>query len=186
MTTETAPAARRIWNPVQQDGATFLETAAESGGVHSLLEIDVAPGGGNELHRHLTYAEHFEVVSGRLTLQVGDATLLLGPGEQATAPIASAHCFRNETGRDGRSASRSSRAIAGWRRRCRSATASPRTGTAVPTARRATRCTSRCSSAWSDIGCAARSGGPPAPRPARARRAPPRLDRELRERYVRI
>ena len=90
-------ATRRIWNPVQQDGATFLETTAESGGTRTLIEIDVAPGGGNEPHRHLTYAEHFEVVGGRLTVQVGDATLELGPGERATAPIGSPHCFRNAT-----------------------------------------------------------------------------------------
>ena len=94
-TSDVRDAARRIWNPVQQDGATFLETTAESGGVHTLLEIDVAPGGGNEPHRHMTYAEHFEVVSGRLTVQVGDTTLELGPGERATAPIGTRHCFRN-------------------------------------------------------------------------------------------
>jgi mannose-6-phosphate isomerase-like protein (cupin superfamily) len=99
ITVAAAPeaAARRIYSPVQKDGAVFLETAAESGGARTVLEIDVAPGGGNRPHRHLTLDEHFEVLRGTLTLRVGDAKLRIGPGERATAPIGASHCFTNDT-----------------------------------------------------------------------------------------
>ena len=40
---------RRIYNPIQKDYATFLETSEESGGEHTLIEIEVAPGGGRRL-----------------------------------------------------------------------------------------------------------------------------------------
>ena len=82
-----------IHNPVQRDTVTFLETAGE----RTCLEIDLAPGGGNPLHRHLTYAEHFEAVEGTLTVQVGRRKLRLAPGETATVPPGCRHRFANET-----------------------------------------------------------------------------------------
>ena len=83
-----------IHNPVQRDTVTFLETAGE----RSYLEIDLAPRGGNPLHRHLTYAEHFECVEGTLTVQLGRRILRLAPGETATVPAGARHRFSNETG----------------------------------------------------------------------------------------
>jgi mannose-6-phosphate isomerase-like protein (cupin superfamily) len=88
---------RRIYSPLQRDAASFLETAAESGGRRSLLEIELAVGGGNAPHRHLSYDERFEVVSGTLTVLLGDREVRLAPGESATAPIGAVHCFRNDT-----------------------------------------------------------------------------------------
>jgi mannose-6-phosphate isomerase-like protein (cupin superfamily) len=85
-----------IHNPVQKDSVTFLETAGESD--RTLLEVDLAPGGGNRLHRHLTYTERFEVLEGTLTVQIGRQKLRLAPGETATAPVKSRHAFSNETG----------------------------------------------------------------------------------------
>ncbi len=99
--TITAPAVaapRAIHNPVQQDTAIFHETVAETGGTRTLLEIHVAPGGGNEPHVHLTYAERFEVLEGTLAVRAGDAWVRLGPGETVTAHARTVHCFRNETG----------------------------------------------------------------------------------------
>ena len=43
---------RRIYNPVQKDYATFLETSAETNGLRTLIEIELAPGGGNLVHYH--------------------------------------------------------------------------------------------------------------------------------------
>ncbi len=37
---------RRVINPLQKDSVTVIETSAESGGERTLIEIDVAPGGG--------------------------------------------------------------------------------------------------------------------------------------------
>ena len=93
----TATPTRTIYNPVQQDSATFVETVEESGGARTVLDIEVAPGGGNRPHRHLTYAERFTVQEGTLTVLVGDRTVRLEAGESATAPAHTMHCFSNET-----------------------------------------------------------------------------------------
>ena len=37
---------RRYYHPIQKDYATFLETSEETGGEYSLIEVEVAPGGG--------------------------------------------------------------------------------------------------------------------------------------------
>jgi mannose-6-phosphate isomerase-like protein (cupin superfamily) len=84
-------------NPVQRDSATFLETTAESGGARTHLEVELAPGGGNPLHRHLSYAERFEALEGTLTVQVGRRILRLAPGESASVPARCRHRFANET-----------------------------------------------------------------------------------------
>lgn len=87
---------RRIVNPVQRDAVTFLETSEETGGERSLGELEVAPGGKVTPHYHLSYTERFVVLEGRLSVQVGDARLVLGPGEQATVPIGTLHAWANE------------------------------------------------------------------------------------------
>ena len=48
---------RRIYNPVQRDTATFVETSEETGGARTLAELEVAPGGKVTPHYHLTYSE---------------------------------------------------------------------------------------------------------------------------------
>jgi mannose-6-phosphate isomerase-like protein (cupin superfamily) len=94
--TSAAP-ERRIDNPVQGDSVVFLQTAAETGGERSVLDLHVVPGGGNEPHRHLTYAEHFEVLRGTLTVEVGGRMRRLGAGERASAPAGTLHRWRNDT-----------------------------------------------------------------------------------------
>jgi mannose-6-phosphate isomerase-like protein (cupin superfamily) len=89
----------RIYNPIQKDYATFLETSDETGGEHTLIEIEVAPGGGTTPHYHLTYAEHFEVISGALEVMVGGETRTLTAGEKSVAPKNTLHNFHNATGR---------------------------------------------------------------------------------------
>jgi quercetin dioxygenase-like cupin family protein len=88
---------RRVHNPMQGDAATFLETCAESGGVRTLIEVELAPGDRNPPHRHLAYAERFTVVDGTLTVRVGDRELELKAGETAAAPIGALHSFANHT-----------------------------------------------------------------------------------------
>ena len=89
----------RIYNPIQKDYATFLETSDETGGEHTLIEIEVAPGGGTTPHYHLTYAEHFEVISGALEVMVGGETRTLTAGEKSVAPKNTLHNFHNATDR---------------------------------------------------------------------------------------
>ena len=95
---QTTVQQRRIYNPVQQDAAVFLETAAESGGARTLLEVELAPGGGNIDHRHLSYAERFTCVEGELTVRVDGLLHVLQSGEQAVAEAGVLHAFANDTG----------------------------------------------------------------------------------------
>jgi len=95
--TQAAVATRSFYHPIQRDRATFLETSEESGGERTLVEIEVAPGGGNVLHRHHAFSERFEVVDGELTVHVDGEDVQLAPGEAATAPIGSLHHFANRT-----------------------------------------------------------------------------------------
>jgi mannose-6-phosphate isomerase-like protein (cupin superfamily) len=90
---------RTVRNPVIGDEVTFVHTARETGGEHTLARVLLKPGGGNPLHYHLTYAEDFEVLDGRLTIQRDGERLMLGPGETAHAPIGSRHRFANDTDR---------------------------------------------------------------------------------------
>ena len=90
-------AERRYHHPLQKDTATFLRTSEETGGQYTLVEVEVAPGGGTDLHRHLTYAERFQVLDGALTVEVGGETRTLRSGDSATAPPRSLHRFFNAT-----------------------------------------------------------------------------------------
>jgi mannose-6-phosphate isomerase-like protein (cupin superfamily) len=86
---------RRIYNPVQRDAATFLETSEESGGARTLAELEVAPGGKVTPHYHLTYSERFKVLEGRLTVEIGGVRHELGPGDEAVAAPRSLHAWSN-------------------------------------------------------------------------------------------
>jgi quercetin dioxygenase-like cupin family protein len=88
---------RRVYNPVQKDYATFLETSAETNGTRTLIEIDLAPGGGNRVHYHRAFSERFEVLDGTLQVQLGKQKHLLKPGQSATAYPNTLHCFSNPT-----------------------------------------------------------------------------------------
>jgi quercetin dioxygenase-like cupin family protein len=88
---------QRYYHPLQKDYATFLETSEETGGERTLIEIELAAGGGNAPHYHLTYDEHFEVLEGALEVQLGKAARTLHPGEKAVAYKTVLHRFRNPT-----------------------------------------------------------------------------------------
>jgi quercetin dioxygenase-like cupin family protein len=83
----------QIHNPVIKDTLTFLETCAQSGGARTVAEIELAPGGGNPLHIHQSYDEHFEVLEGRLGVQVGTEKRILAAGENATVGRGTVHRF---------------------------------------------------------------------------------------------
>lgn len=89
--------ARRYYNPLQKDYVTFLETSEETGGERTLIEVEVAPGGGTDLHYHFIDDEHFEVLEGTLELQIGHTPLFLRPGDKASAYKTVAHSFHNPT-----------------------------------------------------------------------------------------
>jgi quercetin dioxygenase-like cupin family protein len=82
-----------IENPAIGDRVTFLETAAATNGAYLRLQVELAAGGGNALHYHLDFTERFEVVDGRLNLDVNGEHLVLQPGQSALAPIGVPHRF---------------------------------------------------------------------------------------------
>lgn len=87
--------ARVIENPLINDRVTFVETAAETEGKFTLVKVELAPKGGNQLHYHKTYEETFSVLEGELGIQLGKQILYLKKGENATAPVGSLHRFFN-------------------------------------------------------------------------------------------
>jgi quercetin dioxygenase-like cupin family protein len=95
---ETQQDGRRYYSPVQKDAATFLETSEETGGERTLIEIEVAPGGGPTPHYHKTYTEGFEVLEGTLEVLVGKETRLLRAGQKVVVPENTLHRFHNATG----------------------------------------------------------------------------------------
>ena len=88
---------RRYYHPIQKDSATFLKTSEETDGEYTLIEVEVAPGGGNDPHYHKTYDEHFEVLEGALEVLVDKESHILRPGQKAVAKKNSLHRFRNTT-----------------------------------------------------------------------------------------
>ncbi len=86
---------RRIYNPVQKDAVTFLQTAKESGGRQTYCRMEVAPGGQVLPHYHQTYTETFVVRSGILDVSIGTLQLILKEGDSATVPRGTLHRWTN-------------------------------------------------------------------------------------------
>lgn len=82
-------------NPLIGDKAVFLKTAAETNGEYSLIEVELAPGGGNTLHSHRDFTETFVPLEGELLIRNGDRQMVLKPGEKATVPVNALHLFKN-------------------------------------------------------------------------------------------
>ncbi len=86
---------RRIYNPVQKDYVTFLETLQESNGQRTYCLLEIAPGGKVLPHYHVTYSETFVVQSGIMNVRVGNEELTLVPGERITVPPGILHAWYN-------------------------------------------------------------------------------------------
>lgn len=86
----------RLENPVTGEVMIFRHTARETGGETVLVETIVRPGGfvaAAHVHPHQT--ERFEVLDGRLGLQVGSQRRVARRGEVATVEPGEAHRFWN-------------------------------------------------------------------------------------------
>lgn len=90
---------RRIYNPIQKDTVTFIKTHADTNGECTLVEVELADGGGVGLHYHKTYSEAFECIEGQVQVQLGKKIHILKPGESATALPNVNHLFRNRSGK---------------------------------------------------------------------------------------
>ena len=88
--------SRAIYNPIQKDTAIFLKTSHETNGAYTLVEVEVAPGGGVGQHYHKGYTETFECLEGELKIQLGKQEHTLKPGDApATAERNVLHRFVN-------------------------------------------------------------------------------------------
>ena len=82
---------------------TFKTGAADTGGAYTLVEVIEPPGAAAGLHRHPTYDETHIVCAGRYECRLGEATLMLGPGDMMFAPRGVAHSVKSigpQTGRE--------------------------------------------------------------------------------------
>ncbi|MBC5991536.1 cupin domain-containing protein [Pontibacter cellulosilyticus] len=87
---------KSIYNPLNKDRVTFLKTSAETNGEYILVQVELAPKGGNGLHYHTTYTEEFEVLEGTLSIELDKEVITLVPGERAVAPLHKQHRFFNQ------------------------------------------------------------------------------------------
>lgn len=90
---------RKIYNPIQKDYVTFLKTHADTNGQCTLVEVELANGGGVGLHYHKTYSEKFNCLEGTVEIQLGKAVHQLQTGQSATAGPNINHLFRNRSGK---------------------------------------------------------------------------------------
>jgi quercetin dioxygenase-like cupin family protein len=90
---------RKIYNPIQKDTVTFLKTHADTNGEYTLVEVELAHGGGVGLHYHKTYSEKFDCLDGEVHVQLGKKIYSLKAGGSAMAEPNNNHLFRNRSGK---------------------------------------------------------------------------------------
>ena len=73
--------------------AEIKASAADTGGQYTLLEITAPAGLQTPLHVHYHEDEGFYVLSGSVTIEVGEDTVELGPGQHAYGPRDIPHRF---------------------------------------------------------------------------------------------
>jgi len=95
----SATKERKIYNPIQKDQVTFLKTHADTNGECTLVEVELADGGGVGLHYHKTYSEKFDCLDGEVQVKLGKKLHTLKAGEYATAKPNINHLFRNRSGK---------------------------------------------------------------------------------------
>jgi quercetin dioxygenase-like cupin family protein len=88
---------RKIYNPLQKDYVTFLQTSEDTKGSYTLVEVELAPKGGVGIHYHKTYSELFHCLEGNLKVQLAKQIHLLKDGMRAEASPAIPHRFFNDS-----------------------------------------------------------------------------------------
>lgn len=90
---------RKIYNPIQKDQVIFLKTHTDTNGEYTLVEVELADGGGVGLHYHKTYSESFSCIEGEVEVKLGKTLHTLQQGQSATAEKNVNHLFRNRSGK---------------------------------------------------------------------------------------
>jgi mannose-6-phosphate isomerase-like protein (cupin superfamily) len=89
---------RRVFiNPIYKDKVTILKSSSDTGGIYSLAELEVSPGGGNSLHVHSAFDETFTAVKGILGVVLKGKRIFLQPGESVTVTKYTPHHFFNNS-----------------------------------------------------------------------------------------
>ncbi len=88
---------RTFENPVFGDKATILKSGSETNGECTLLEVEVAPGGGNSPHAHNAFTEKFHILHGELEVRIRNKKHILRQGDVAVVPSRASHHFTNST-----------------------------------------------------------------------------------------
>ena len=82
---------------------TFKSSGGDTANAYTLCEAIEPPDSGAGLHRHVSYDETHIICEGRYECRLGDATLMLGPGDMIFAPRGTPHsikCLGPDTGRE--------------------------------------------------------------------------------------
>jgi quercetin dioxygenase-like cupin family protein len=90
---------RKIYNPIQKDTVRFLKTSEDTNGDYTLVEVELADGGGVGLHYHKTYTEKFDCMEGEVQVLLNKEIKNLKAGDSATAMPRVNHLFRNRSGK---------------------------------------------------------------------------------------
>lgn len=90
---------RKIYNPIQKDYVTFIKTSKETNGEYTLVEVELADGGGVGLHYHKTYSEAFCCIEGEVQVKLDKVLYTLKEHESAIAEKNVNHLFRNRSGK---------------------------------------------------------------------------------------
>jgi quercetin dioxygenase-like cupin family protein len=89
--------ARVYENPVRREVATLVETSGESGGRRTVVDLEIAPGGGTPPHAHDAYSEKLRVDAGELAVDIGGTRRDLARGKRVTIPAGEPHRWTNQT-----------------------------------------------------------------------------------------
>lgn len=89
-------------NPTMGVRVTLQKTAADTDGEYVQAEVRLKPGGGPPPHVHPTQTVTAEVLSGELTMVVGDEERQLARGDTISIPAGTAHQPLNSGDRDAR------------------------------------------------------------------------------------
>lgn len=82
-------------NPVNGEYTSIIESADDTGGEYSLLEVRLNAGGRNPRHYHLRFTEEFEAVEGLLQLEANGKRILLAQGQRCSVAPRTTHLFMN-------------------------------------------------------------------------------------------
>lgn len=80
---------------IRNDEMTYRAYGYETGGIYSLIEMTIGPGGGPPVHVHTEDDESFLILEGRFLIIRGDEQREVGPGDYVYGPRGVPHGFTN-------------------------------------------------------------------------------------------